>query len=32
MAINIGHEAAIPNPALQPLGFLIGEWRWRGAG
>jgi len=22
----IGHEACIPNPALEPLGFLVGEW------
>jgi hypothetical protein len=26
----IGHEAAIPNPALQPLAFLVGEWRTEG--
>jgi hypothetical protein len=26
----IGAEALIPNPALAPLGFLIGEWRTTG--
>lgn len=26
----IGQEASIPNPALQPLGFLVGEWRTEG--
>ncbi|HET8650830.1 MAG TPA: hypothetical protein VFL95_12370 [Gemmatimonadales bacterium] len=26
----IGREACIPNPALQVLGFLIGEWRTEG--
>jgi hypothetical protein len=31
MAPMIGHEAAIPNPALKPLGFLVGEWRTEGA-
>jgi len=28
---TIGAEAAIPNPALQPLAFLIGEWRTEGS-
>ena len=27
----IGHEAAIPNPALKPLGFLVGEWATEGS-
>lgn len=27
----IGHEALIPNPALEPLTFLIGTWRTTGA-
>ena len=27
---DIGHEAAIPNPALAPLSFLVGEWRTDG--
>lgn len=27
---SIGAEALIPNPALQPFDFLIGEWRTRG--
>lgn len=27
----IGAEALIPNPALQPLAFLIGEWRTTGS-
>ncbi|MDB4927734.1 MAG: uncharacterized protein JWM10_218 [Myxococcaceae bacterium] len=27
----IGHEAAIPNPALKPLGFLVGEWHTEGS-
>lgn len=27
----IGSEAAIPNPALKPLAFLIGEWRTEGS-
>jgi len=31
MADTIGSEAAIPNPALQPLGFLVGEWRTEGS-
>jgi hypothetical protein len=31
MTASIGHEAAIPNPALQPLGFLVGEWRTEGS-
>jgi len=28
---DIGHEAAIPNPALAPLSFLVGEWRTEGS-
>jgi hypothetical protein len=28
---TIGHEAAIPNPALKPLGFLVGEWTTEGS-
>lgn len=28
--LQIGPEACIPNPALQPLAFLIGEWRTSG--
>jgi hypothetical protein len=28
---TIGTEALIPNPALAPLAFLIGEWRTGGA-
>src|SRR5690349_24852015 len=28
---TIGSEAAIPNPALQPLECLIGEWRTEGS-
>ncbi len=31
MTPTIGHEAAIPNPALQPLAFLVGEWRTEGS-
>jgi hypothetical protein len=31
MAKMIGHEAAIPNPALKGLEFLIGEWRTEGS-
>ena len=31
MASIIGPEAAIPNPALQPFAFLVGEWRTEGA-
>ncbi len=27
----IAHEAAIPNPLLKPLSFLIGEWRTEGS-
>jgi hypothetical protein len=27
---TIGRKALIPNPALQPLSFLIGEWRTEG--
>jgi hypothetical protein len=27
----IGTEALIPNPALQPLAFLVGEWRTTGS-
>jgi hypothetical protein len=30
MAQMIGSEAAIPNPALKPLSFLVGEWRTEG--
>jgi hypothetical protein len=26
MAKNAKHEAAIPNPSLQPLSILVGEW------
>ena len=26
----IGSEALIPNPALEPLGFLVGTWRTQG--
>jgi hypothetical protein len=26
MSTHIGHEARIPNRALEPLNFLIGEW------
>ena len=28
---SIGAEARIPNPALKPLEFLIGEWRTTGS-
>jgi hypothetical protein len=28
---TIGAEARIPNPALKPLAFLIGEWRTTGS-
>jgi hypothetical protein len=31
MANPIGHEAVIPNPELQALGFLLGEWRTEGS-
>lgn len=31
MAHIIGYEAAMPNPALQPLSFLVGEWRTEGS-
>jgi hypothetical protein len=31
MTTPIGHEAAIPNPSLKPLSFLIGEWRTEGS-
>jgi hypothetical protein len=31
MAHPVGHEAAIPNPALKPLSFLVGEWRTEGS-
>jgi hypothetical protein len=31
MATTIGLEAAIPNPALKPLSFLVGEWRTEGS-
>ena len=31
MVPTIGHEAAIPNPALQPLSFLVGAWRTEGS-
>ena len=30
MTPMIGSEAAIPNPALEPLSFLVGEWRTEG--
>ena len=30
MAELIGREACIPNPSLQPLSFLIGDWRTQG--
>lgn len=30
-AAAIGREAAIPNPALQVLAFLVGEWRTEGS-
>ena len=30
MATTIGSEAAIPNPALKPLSFLVGEWHTEG--
>src|SRR3954452_18359492 len=28
---SVGAEARIPNPALRPLEFLIGEWRTTGS-
>jgi len=31
MVNTIGHEAAIPNPALKPLSFLVGEWSIEGS-
>ena len=31
MIDTIGHEAAIPNPALEPLSFLVGEWSTEGS-
>ena len=31
MVTTIGSEAAIPNPALKPLGFLVGEWLTEGS-
>jgi|SRR5689334_15267205 hypothetical protein len=31
MLKTIGQEAAIQNPALKPLSFLIGEWRTEGS-
>src|SRR5437762_11756308 len=31
MIDTIGHEAAIPNPALVPLSFLVGEWSTEGS-
>jgi hypothetical protein len=31
MAKVVGHEAAIPNPALKPLEFLVGDWRTEGS-
>lgn len=30
MSVIIGAEALIPNPALRPLEFLVGEWRTEG--
>ena len=27
---SIGAKALIPNPALEPLGFVVGEWRTAG--
>lgn len=31
MAPPVGAEAAIPNPLLKPLGFLVGVWRTEGS-
>jgi hypothetical protein len=31
MVNTIGHEAAISNPALKPLSFLVGEWSTEGS-
>ncbi|MGH7646657.1 MAG: hypothetical protein ACREND_00955 [Gemmatimonadaceae bacterium] len=31
MTRMIGSEAAIPNPALKPLEFLVGQWRTEGS-
>ncbi|MGH7613269.1 MAG: hypothetical protein ACREMW_04370 [Gemmatimonadales bacterium] len=31
MVNTIGHEAAIPNSALEPLSFLVGEWNTEGS-
>jgi hypothetical protein len=30
MTHEIGHEAMIPNPALEAFGILVGEWRTTG--